>query len=198
MGQSCVNIPAVARAFACSVAALASAPEYASGRNPCARRTRLTAATSVRARSGVAETAKARVGDELLYADETLAACGDDGGGVGQLVVNAGSTETHAGGSTGTGPVSAEPATGSAPAPSPRTSAMNHLERLRPTIHSSSDSCHGRRKGKATKPAAIHSNEGWSYCAAGTASCVQTVPSSTGAGHSGSRVDVLATTQTSE
>ena len=75
---------------------------------------------------------------------------------------------------------------------------MNHLERLRPKIHSSSDLCQGRRKRKATKHAVNHSNEGRRYCVAGTASCVQTVPSSTGAGHSGARVDVLATTQTSE
>ena len=41
------------------------------------------------------------------------------------------------------------------------------------------------------------SKEGRRYCAHGTASCVQTVPPSTGAGHSGSRVEMLATTQTS-
>jgi hypothetical protein len=147
-----VNIPAVARAVACWVAAFVSAPEYASGRNPCARLVRLTAARSVRARSGVAETRKARACDDwLLCADETPSACGCGGDGCGQLVVSVGSTEMHAGGSSGTEPVSAEPATDNAPAPKHRTPAMNHLKALLCTIHSSFASCQWEEKAEGNE-----------------------------------------------
>jgi hypothetical protein len=87
----------------------------------------------------------------VLCAEETLPACGSDGDGCGQLVVGAGSTETHAGGSNGTGPVSAVPAAGSAPAANAKTSAMNHLERLLATIDSSFDSCQGEEKAQGNE-----------------------------------------------
>ncbi len=48
--------------------------------------------------------------------------------------------------------------------------------------------------GKRTLDAGLLSG----YWTAGTASCDQTVPSSAAGGHAGARVDVLATTQTSE
>ena len=57
----------------------------------------------------------------------------------------------HAGGSTGTGPVSAEPATGNAQAANPRASAMNHLERLLPMNRPSSDLCQWEEKAKGNK-----------------------------------------------
>jgi hypothetical protein len=77
---------------------------------------------------------------------------------------------------------------------------MNHLERLRPNFDSSSDSCQEEEKAKDNKTCdeSLERVTGlMRYCAAGTASCIHTVPSSTGAGHSGSRVEMLATTQTS-
>jgi hypothetical protein len=46
----------------------------------------------------------------------------------------------------GTGPVSAVPAAGSAPAANAKTSAMNHVERLLPTIH-----CQGEEKAKGNE-----------------------------------------------
>jgi len=71
-----VNIPAVASAVECSVAAVASRAEYPSGRKPYARRVRLTSATSDRARSDTDETLAGLVLDEgVLCAEATLDGC---------------------------------------------------------------------------------------------------------------------------